>query len=132
MGENPAHVIGMAVECPEAMSYSDYIAMDAFLFTGMNLLYRNYELTQEGIFTEEDWQESVEGYTGWYLGNPFGRTWWDEEGRYFFEDDFVNHVDKQLEGTVRDSYAYYVAVRTRLLGLGDKVDAVAESSCPVQ
>ena len=132
MGETPADVIGMAVECPEAMTYSDFIAMDAFLFTGMNFLYRNFELAQEGIFTVADWQESVEGYAAWYLGNPFGRAWWDEEGRYFFADDFVSHVDKQLEGTVRDSYAYYLAVRTRLFGPGNKENAVGASSCPPQ
>jgi hypothetical protein len=114
------------------MTYSDFIAMDAFLFTGMNILYRNFELAQEGIFTVADWQESVEGYAAWYLGNPFGRAWWDEEGRYFFADDFVSHVDKQLEGTVRDSYAYYLAVRTRLFGPGNKENAVGASSCPPQ
>jgi len=132
MGENPANVIGMAVECPAAMTYSDYIAMDAFLFTGMNLLYRNFQLAEEGIFTEEDWQESVEEYTGWYLGNPFGRIWWDEEARHFFADDFAKHVDKQLEGTVRDSHNYYLGVRARLLGSGSEENAVGESSCPPQ
>ena len=132
MGENPANVIGMAVECPAAMTYSDYIAMDAFLFTGMYLLYRNFQLAEEGIFTEEDWQKSVEEYTGWYLGNPFGRIWWDEQARHFFADDFANHVDKQLERTVIDSYAYYAAVRTRLIDLGNKDHAVAEPACPLQ
>ena len=129
MGENPAHVIAMSVECPEAMSYSDYFAMDAYLFTGMNLLFLKYELAQEGIFTEEDWHALVEGYTGWYLGNPFGRAWWDEEGQDFFDEEFVNHVDKQLEGTVEDSYVYYLAVRTRLLGPGNQNNAVVNSSC---
>jgi hypothetical protein len=132
MGENPAQVIGMAVECPEAMSYSDYMAMDAFLFIGMNITYRNYELAHEGIFTEEDWQQSVENYAAWYLGNPFGRAWWNEEGRYFFADDFADYVDRQLEGTVKDSSAYYATVRTRLLGPGNKDDAVIESPCPHQ
>ena len=130
MGETPADVIGMAVECPEAMTYSDFIAMDAYLFTGMNFLYRNFELAQEGIFTVEDWQESVEGYAAWYLGNPFGQAWWDEEGRYFFADDFVKHVDKQLEGTVRDSYSYYLGVRTRMFGPGNKKNMVRGSACP--
>ncbi len=132
MGETPADVIAMAVECPGAMTYSDYIAMDAYLFTGMNFLYRNFELAQEGIFTREYWQESVEGYAGWYLGNLFGRAWWDEEGRYFFADEFVTHVDKQLEGTSRDSHAYWLGVRTRLLGSDSEEIAVGESSCPPQ
>ena len=130
MGENPAQVIGMAFECPEAMSYSDFFAMDAYLYTGMNLLYRNYQLAQEGIFTEEDWQESVEDLTSWYIGNQFGRAWWHEEGRYFFADEFVNHVDKQLEGTVKNSYDYYVAVRTRFMGPDSDDKAVVESACP--
>ena len=123
MGETPADVIAMAVECPEAMTFSDYMAMDAYLFTGINILYRNFELTQEGIFTTEDWQEPVVGYAGWYLGDPFGRAWWDEEGRYFFADDFVNHVDQQLEGKVRDSHSYWLGVRTRLLAAGNKDNA---------
>lgn len=132
MGETPADVVGKAVECPEAMTYSDFIAMDAYLFAGMNFLYRNFELAQEGIFTVEDWQESVEGYAAWYLGNPFGRSWWVEEGQYFFEDDFVNHVDKQLEGNVRDSYSYFLGVRKRLFGPDYKDNAVGISSCPTQ
>ncbi len=55
MGETPVDVIAKSVECPKAMTYSDYIAMDAYLFIGINLLYLNFELAQEGIFTEEDW-----------------------------------------------------------------------------
>lgn len=131
MGERPTDVITMAVECPEMMSYSDFMAMDAYLGTGMSLLHRNYELAQEGIFTDKDWQESVEGYAAWYLGNPFGRTWWAEEGRYFFSQTFVNHVDLQLEGTARDSYAYWRHLRMRLLGPGNE-DFVGESPCPLQ
>ncbi len=132
MGETPADVIAKAAECPEAMTYSDFIAMDAYLFTGMYILYRNFLLAQEGIFTEQDWQEAVEGYSAWYLGNPFGQAWWDEEGQYFFADEFVNYVDQQLEGTVRDSHNYYLGVRARLLGSGHKDNAVVESSCPSQ
>ncbi len=132
MGETPADVIAMSVECPEAMTYSDFMAMDAYLFIGMNVLYRNFELAQEGIFTDEYWQELVEGYAGWYLGNPFGQAWWDEEGRYFFADEFVNYVDQQLEGPVRDSHAYWLGVKTRLFSPGNRVNAVVDSSCPPQ
>jgi len=130
MGENPTDVIAMAVECPEAMTYSDFIAMDAFLFTGMNILYRDYALAQEGIFTEEDWQESVEAYASWYLANSFGRVWWHEEAQYFFADDFVDHVDLQLQGPARDSYAYWLLVREQLLGSGYEENINGESSCP--
>ena len=132
MGETPTDVIALAVECPEAMTYSDFMVMDAFLFTGMNLLYRNYELAQEGIFTDEDWKEVVEVYAAWYLGNPFGRAWWDDEARHFFAVEFADHVDKQLEGTVKDSYAYYLSVRTHLLGPGNANNAAVGTTCPPQ
>ena len=130
MSENPTDVIAMAVECPEAMTYSDFFVMDAFLFTGMNILYRDYALAQEGIFTEEDWQESVEAYASWYLANSFGRVWWHEEAKYFFADDFVDHVDLQLQGPARDSNAYWLLVREQLLGSGYEENVNGESSCP--
>ncbi len=117
MGELPGDVIARAIECPEEMTYSDFMAMDAFLFTSMNTLYRNYELAEEGIFTAEEWRKSVETYASWFLGNPFGRAWWIEEARGFFPSDFANHVDEQISSAEgRDSYAYWLKVRSRLLG----------------
>ena len=83
-------------------------------------------------FTEEDWKEVVEGYTGWYLGNQFARAWWDEEGRNFFAEEFVKHVDMQLEGTARDSHSYWLGVRARLFGPGSNENAVRTSACPPQ
>ena len=132
MGDTPSDVIAMAVECPEAMTYSDYFEMDAYLFTAMNSLYRNYQLAQEGIFTDEDWKEEVERYSAWYLGNPFGRAWWEAEGEIFNEKEFLDYVDLQLEGTVKDSYAYYLEVRKQLFGPGNANNAVVNSSCPPQ
>lgn len=130
MGETPADVIAKAVECPEAMTYSDFIVMDAFLFTGMNIQYRNYELAQEGIFTDEDWRASVEGYAAWYLGNPYGRAWWETEGETFFAKEFSDYVDLQLEGTVKDMYFYYLAVRKRFIVPGNTNNAAVETVCP--
>ncbi len=132
MGDTPSDVIAMAVECPEAMTYSDFMVMDAFLYSGMNFLYRNYQLAQEGIFTDEDWKEEVERYSAWYLGNPFGRAWWEAEGEIFNEKEFLDYVDLQLEGTVKDSYAYYLEVRKQLFGPGNANNAVVNSSCPPQ
>jgi len=117
MGELPGEVIGKALECPEEMTYGDFMAMDAFLFTSMNTLYRNYELAQEGIFTAEEWRESVETYASWFLGNSFGRAWWTEEARGFFPSEFASHVDEQVASAeARDSYAYWLKVRSHLLG----------------
>ncbi len=115
MGELPGEVIARAHECPEEMTYADFMAMDAFLFTSLNSLYRNYELAEEGIFTAGEWRQSVETYASWFLGSPFGRAWWTEEARSFFPSEFANHVDEQLSRG-KDSYAYWLKVRSRLLG----------------
>ena len=47
MGEFPGEVIARATECPGEMTYADFMAMDAYLFTSMNMLYRDYQLAQE-------------------------------------------------------------------------------------
>jgi hypothetical protein len=117
MGEVPGEVIARAIECPEEMSFADYVAMDAFLFSSMNMLYRDYQLAEEGIFTEEEWKRLVDTYAAWYLGNAFGRAWWDEEARNFFPSEFVSHVENQFESMQgRDSYSYWLKLRSRLLG----------------
>jgi hypothetical protein len=126
MGELPGEVIARAIECPEEMTYADFMGMDAFLYTSMNALYRNYELAEEGIFTAEEWRQSVETYASWYLGNPFGRAWWTEEARTFFPADFASHVDDQISRR-DDSYAYWLKVRSRLLG--PESSATRSSSC---
>ena len=38
MGENPQEVIARAGECPEQMTYADFIAMDAYLYTSILIL----------------------------------------------------------------------------------------------
>jgi len=114
MGDEPGQVIARAVECPEKMTYADYMAMDAFLFSNMNMLYRDYQLTQEGLFTSSDWKASVDAYAYWYLGNKFGRTWWDLEARNFFNSEFADYVDLRLQGEGMDSHAHWERIREQI------------------
>ncbi len=132
MGQEPAATIAMASECPERMTYADFMAMDAFLFTSMNMLFRNYELAREGIFSQSEWKESVNAYAGWYLANPFGRAWWEEEARQFFAEEFAQHVDTQLQRNVRDSKSYWSGIRVRLLGTESASAGVVSPACSRQ
>ena len=116
MGESPSTVIAKSIESPKQMTYADFMVMDAWLSTSLNVLYRNYELAREGIFEETHWQEGEGTYANWLLANPFGRAWWDELARYIFEPEFVDYVDQQLEReSEKDSMAYWLRLRARLM-----------------
>jgi hypothetical protein len=43
-------VIEKSIECPNELTYGDFMALDAFLFTGINMFFRDYQLAQEGFF----------------------------------------------------------------------------------
>jgi hypothetical protein len=117
LGEHGGDVIEKSVECPQELTYSDFMALDAFLFTGINMLLRDYQLAQEGLYSEADWKQSVDLYVHWYLGNSFGRAWWDEEAKIFFPEEFGAYVSKQLNETSgSDSHAHWLAIRARVTG----------------
>jgi hypothetical protein len=108
---------GPSVECPGELTYGDFMALDAFLFTSINLLYRDYQLAQEGFFSESDWKRSVDTYVHWYLANPFGRAWWDEEAKGFFPEEFAAYVGNRLDSASgRDSHSHWLAIRARVTG----------------
>ena len=128
MGEVPGDVIAKSVECPELMTYADFVAMDAFLFTSMNMIYREYELAKEGLFTSDEWKREVRDLSHWYLGNDFGRIWWKQEASNFFDSEFSKYVDVQLELTGSDSYEYWRSIRDQLLK--DKgISPIISKSC---
>ena len=109
------------------MEYSDYLILDTWLYTTMYNFYRNYELAQEGLFSERDWQASVERYANWYLASGFGRVWWKETGRYFFDQEFVDYVDIQLEKGGQSSYEYWTHMRPLIRGEADPKKIIARA-----
>ena len=99
------------------MTYSDFMGLDAFLFTSLNMIYREYQLAQEGLYSDADWQATVDLYVRWYLSNRFGRAWWDEEARDFFPEQFGAYVQKLLDtGKRLDSQGHWLAIRARVIG----------------
>lgn len=114
-GAHTVDVIARSVASPGEMTHADFIAMDAYLYPSLNMIYRDYQLAQEGLYTEADWKASVDLFVQWYLANPFGMAWWEEVAREFFPQEFADHVDRRLaQGPARDHHAYWEAVRARL------------------
>jgi hypothetical protein len=115
LGENPALAVAKSIEKPAEMNYADYIVVDTYLFTNLNLFYRNYELAKEGIFDESDWQQMVDNFALWLIGSAFGRAWWFGSGRSFFEPEFAVYVDELLKGTAgEDSFEHWRRIRDLL------------------
>jgi hypothetical protein len=112
-GNAPSDVIAKSVECPERMTYADFMVMDAYLFTGINIVYRNYEIAKEGLFSQSDWKSEVDDYVHWYLANPFGRIWWDGS-KIYFDTRFSDYVDNQLEKEGIDSFGAWQRLRAKL------------------
>lgn len=96
MEEVPKNIIAKSLECPEKLDLSDYVVLDSYLYTGMNLIYRNYELAKEGFFEESDWKSEVEIYAHWYFSSEFGKAYWENVGRDYFDGEFAAHVDNIL------------------------------------
>ena len=114
MNEAPNDVIAKSVECPERLTYSDYVVLDSYLFTALNIVYRNYEIAKEGLFTQSDWKAEVEGYANWYLTDEFSRTYWDKVGKFYFDSKFSDYVDKQLATGGISTYGAWQLIRDNM------------------
>ena len=112
LGEDPAVAVARSIESPAEMNYADYIVVDSYLFTTMNLFYLKYKLANEGIFEESEWQQTVDRFAPWFLGSTFGRAWWHGSGRHFFAAEFSDYVDKVVKGSPEeDSIAHWNRIR---------------------
>ena len=115
MGEDSAEAIAKSIENPSEMTFADFMVVDAYLYTAMNIFHRNYRLAHEGVFDPTDWQQAIDSTATWFLGNAFGRAWWEEEARDFFEPEFVAYIDQHLARTSDgDSEFYWLKIKTRL------------------
>ena len=115
MGEDPTEAIAKSLENPSEMTFADFMVVDAYLWVAMNIFHRNYALAREGMFDTTDWQQDIDSLGTWYLGNAFGRAWWEEEARGFFEPEFVAYIDQHLATpSNRDSEFYWLKIKTRM------------------
>ena len=114
MNDAPNDIIAKSVECPEKLTYADYIVLDSYLFTALNNVYRSYEVAKEGLFTQSDWKSEVEGYAHWYLGDEFSRTYWDKVGKAYFDPEFSDYVDEQLSKEGIDMYGAWKIIRSSM------------------
>ena len=95
------------------MSYADFVAIDAYLYTAIDGVYRNYEVSKWGLFSQSDWKSKAGAYAYWYLGDAFNRAWW-EESKAYFDLEFSSYVDEQLAIGGKDMEETWRRLRARL------------------
>ncbi len=113
LNENPAPVIEKSLVEPENITYSEYRIMDAYLVNAVGGWEDRYFLYEAGLVDVNDWKTKVEQEASWYLGNRFGKSWWENSGRYIFETEFADHVD-QILTTIGDEDSYQFWLKTRI------------------
>ena len=125
MTNAPNDVIAKAVECPERLTYADYIVVDSYLYTALNNVYRNYEIAREGLFTQTDWKSQVDGLAHWYLSDDFSRTYWNEVAKSYFAQEFSDYVDAQLTNTGMGMYDAWQKVRAKMITAPNAVESIS-------
>ena len=128
LGENPLAAVARSFECPEKMDFEDFVVLDTYLFTMFNHFYRNYQLAQEGLYSDQDWKNSIGQLAHWMLQYPFGREWWEKDGKLFFAAEFVEHIDHELEKDGRSVYEYWKAIRPAIVS-PEKLEQAAGRAC---
>ena len=58
----PKDAIAKSVECPAKLASSDYVLLDSCLYTALNPVYRNHELSKEGLLSQDGWTSEVQNY----------------------------------------------------------------------
>lgn len=128
IGENPLAAVARSFECPERLDFEDFVVLDTYLFTMFNNFYRNYQLAQEGLYSDEDWKNPIGQLAHWLLKYPFGRAWWEKDGKQFFAVEFAEHIDKVLEKDGRSVYEYWGAIRPAVVPV-EKLEHVVSRAC---
>jgi hypothetical protein len=131
MDDVPRNIIAKSLECPEKLDLPDYVVLDSYLYTGMNLVYRNYELAKEGFFEESDWKSEVDNYAQWYLSSEFGKAYWENIGRNYFDEEFSAYVDSVIAQPGVDMKAAWTKVAAGLPSRkGAAVDVITICQLP--
>jgi hypothetical protein len=115
LSENPGPVIEKALLEPENLSFTEFQIMDAYLLNALNGWEDRFFLYDARLVSESDWKSKVDEEAAWYLGSAFGKAWWRDTARNYFEPEFSEHVDVAVarlgDG---DSYAYWMDLKSKL------------------
>ena len=96
LAENPAPIIEVALTDPASLTFTDFQVMDAYLLNALGGWEDRYFLYEAGLVDDADWKRKIDEEARWFLGNTFGRLWWQRVARSYFEPEFADYVDQAV------------------------------------
>jgi len=96
MGENPAQIVGKALETPDTLSTAELYVMDAFFIRGLNEVRRAHVLNRIGLDLGIG---AYEDTLSFYFGSEIAQRWWTKFESHHDGDEVLSELD-QLVRTV--------------------------------
>lgn len=119
MGEDAAVTWAKALESPEDLSPAEFRVMDAYLYAMSEQWRASHMLRELGILDDE-WKNRLIEEATYYLGNPFGRAWWNVYRREIqLPAEMIEIVEQELNTSPDYTLWYRSEVIKELSALDD-------------
>ncbi len=79
IGENGAQVWAKALQNPTDLTLAEQRILEAIIWSNVENWRHSYHLATAG-FIEKEWQARIDTDAPYFLGNPYGRAWWQQFG----------------------------------------------------
>jgi hypothetical protein len=115
-GENFADVLAKAIERPEDLTLAEMLEMDGYLFTYLDQLWRQEDLSTLGLSTELE--PLVQASIDEFFGNEFAQAWWVESKFKFEGDDseLFEIVDREIQNlSPTQDLEYFGRIKSRII-----------------
>ena len=100
-GENLPAVYEKALLDPKNLSIGEMRLMEAQTFAPINRWINLYRLSESGIVDDTFWKTQVDLDTVYYLGNPYGRAWYEVTAPLWSSDFLPDEVRKRIENNLK-------------------------------
>ena len=101
VGENAADAWAKSLTDARNLTLAEQRVMEAILWSFVEQLRASHMLAELGLLDDEEWRARLDSDAGFYLGNPYGRAWWQNFSvdSTTLAPELVEAVNARLERT---------------------------------
>jgi hypothetical protein len=125
VGERGAEAWAKSIRDPEHLDLEEQRIVEALLWSYTEGLRGTHLLKELGLLDDEEWKKRVVSDANFYLGNTYGRAWWDNYSQSDYPAEVRDAVNARLAETVNNGtidYMNRVAERLYSPGAGIPLD----------